>query len=147
MSLDTLATMFSQRTGAQQSVSGSVMNAIIGYITQNMMQRGISSFFGGGSTADGGGLKSALSGLGGLNRDHALVQHVQQNAAIQDPEQATQYTQHGVNLLNEQADSNPQGIQSLLGGFLGGSGGSSGQQQQKNGGTGARSGIGDMLGI
>ena len=52
-----------------------------------------------------------------------------------------------MNLLNEQADSNPQGIQSLLGGFLGG--GSSGQQQQqqqKNGGTGA-GGIGDMLSI
>jgi hypothetical protein len=91
-------------------VSGSVINAIIGYITQNMMQKGIGSFLGGGGTTDGEGLKSALSGLGGLNRDHALVQHVQQNAAIQDPDQATQYTQHGVNLLKEQADSNPQGI-------------------------------------
>jgi hypothetical protein len=48
---------------------------------QNMMQKGLSSFLGGGgSTGDAGGLKSALSGLGGLNRDHPLVQHVQQNA-------------------------------------------------------------------
>jgi len=31
--------------------------------------------------------------------------------AIQDPDQASQYTQHEVNLLKEQADSNPQGIQ------------------------------------
>jgi hypothetical protein len=91
-------------------VSGSVINAIIGYITQNMMQKGIGSFLGGGGTTDGEGLKSALSGLGGLNRDHALVQHVQQNASIQDPDRATQYTQHGLNLLKEQADSNPQGI-------------------------------------
>ncbi|MFL6452703.1 MAG: hypothetical protein ACJ71L_01715 [Nitrososphaeraceae archaeon] len=81
--------------------------------------KGLSSFLGGGgsggsgsSSGDAGGLKSALSGLGGLNRDHPLVQHVQQNAGIQDPDQATQYTQHGVNLLNEQADSNPQGMQS-----------------------------------
>jgi hypothetical protein len=81
MSLDTMAAMFSQRTGAQQSVSGSVINAIIGYITQNMMQKGIGSSLGGGGTTDGRGLRSALSGLGGLNRDHALVQHVQQNAA------------------------------------------------------------------
>jgi hypothetical protein len=50
-----------------------------------------------------------------------------------------------VNLLKELADSNPQGIQSLLGGFLGG-GSSSQQQQQKNGGIGD-GGIGDMLGI
>jgi hypothetical protein len=84
-----------------------------------------------------------------LNYDHALVQTVQQNAAIQDPDQASQYTQHGVNLLKEQADSNPQGIQSVLGGFLGG--GSSSQQQhqqqQKNEGTVVGGGIEDMLGI
>ena len=122
------------------------MNAIIGYITQNMMQKGIGSFLGGDGNTDGGRLKSALSGLGGLNRDHALVQHVQQNAPIQDPDQATQYTQHRVNLLNEQEDSNPQGIQSLLGGFLGGGSSGQQQQQQKNGGTGA-GGIGDMLSI
>jgi hypothetical protein len=150
MSLDMLTGMFSQRTGAQQSMSGSIMNAIIGYLMQNMMQKGLSSFLGGGgigsggsdsSSSDAGGLKSALSGLGGLNRDHPLVQHVQQNAGIQDPDQATQYTQHGVNLLNEQADSNPQGMQSILGGFLGGGGSSSSGGGQQGGG------IGDMLGI
>ena len=145
MSLDSLTGMFSQRTGAQQSMSGSVMNAIIGYIMQNMMQKGIGSFLGGtgggSSNRDAGGLKSALSSLGGMNRDHALVQHVQQNTGIQDPDQATQYTQHGVNLLNEQADSNPQGMQSLLSGFL--AGGGSGEQKQ--GGVGGK--IGDMLGM
>ena len=131
MSLDSLAGMFSQRTGAQQSMSGSIMNAIIGYLMQNMMQKGLSSFLGGGGGgSDAGGLKSALSSLGGgLNRDHALVQHVQQNTGIQDPDQATQYTRHGVNLLNEQANSNPQGLQSLLGNFLGNSCGGSNQQQ------------------
>jgi hypothetical protein len=140
MSLDMLAGMFSQRTGTQQSMSGSIMNAIIGYLMQNMMQKGLSSFLGGDS--DAGGLKSALSGLGGLNRDHPLVQRVQQNAGIQDPDQATQYTQHGLNLLNEQADSNPQGIQSILGGFLGGGSSSSGGTGSQQGGS-----IGDILGI
>jgi hypothetical protein len=143
MSLDSLAGMFSQRTGAQQSMSGSIMNAIIGYIMQNMMQKGLSSFLGGGGGggSDAGGLKSALSSLGGgLNPDHALVRHVQQNTGIQDPDQATQYTQHGVNLLSEQANSNPQGLQSLLGNFLGSSGGGSNQQQGKGGL------LGDILG-
>ena len=59
--------------------------------------------------SDAGGLKSASSGLGALNRDHPLVRHVQQNVGIQDPGQATQYTQHGVNLLNEQVDKDPKG--------------------------------------
>lgn len=147
MSIDALSGMFSQRTGAQQSMSSSVMNAIIGYVTQTMMQKGLSSFLGSGGSSGGGGggggaggLKSALSGLGEMKRDHPLVQHVQKNAGIQDPVQAAQYTQHGVNLLNEEADSNPQGIQSLLGGFLGKGGGGSGQQQDGGG-------IGDLLGI
>jgi hypothetical protein len=142
MSLDNLASMFSQRTGAQQSISGSIMNAIIGYLMQNMMQKGLSSFLGGGGGgSDAGGLKSALSSLGGLNRDHALVQHVQQNAGIQDPDQATQYTQHGVSLLNEQASNNPQGLQSLLGNFLDNSSGGRSNQQQGKGGL-----LGDILG-
>jgi uncharacterized membrane protein YgcG len=60
---------------------------------------------------------------------------------IQDPDQAIQYTQHGVNLLNEQADSNPQGVQSIRGGFMRGGSSSSGGGSQQGGG------IGDMLGI
>ena len=59
-----------------------------------------------------------LSGLGGLNRDHELVRHVQQNEGIKDPETARQYNQQGIEVLNEQSKSNPQGLQSLLGGFL-----------------------------
>jgi hypothetical protein len=83
--------------------------------------------------------------LGGLNRDHELVRHVQQNAGIQDPETARQYTQQGVDVLNEQSRNNPQGLQSLLGGFLGG-GGSSGNQQAKGSGGGLGGMIGDVLG-
>lgn len=58
----------------------------------------------GGSQEDGGGIggiSSISSSLGGLNKDHELVRHVQQNTGIQDPEQARQYTQHGVDILNE----------------------------------------------
>ena len=85
-----------------------------------------------GGCRSGGGIGSILSGLGGLNKDHELVRHVQQNTGIQDPEQARQYTQHGVDILNEQSNNNPHGLQSILSGFLGG---------------GKSSGIGDMLGI
>jgi hypothetical protein len=85
-----------------------------------------------------------LSGLGGLNRDHELVREVQQKAGVQDPEQARQYTQQGVDLLNEQSRNNPQGVQSLLAGFMGGGGGSG---QQGKGGEGGLGGmIGDVLG-
>jgi hypothetical protein len=86
-----------------------------------------------------------LSGLGGLNRDHELVRHVQQNAGIKDPETARQYTQQGVDILNEQSRTNPQGLQSLLGGFLGG-GGSTGSQRKGYSGGGLGGMVGDILG-
>ena len=132
--------MFSQRSGVQQSMGNSIMNAIIGFMAQKMIGQGIGSMLSGGGGSGSAGIQSMLSGLtgGGLNRDHELVRHVQQNAGIQDPETARQYTQQGVNILDEQSRTNPQGLQSLFGSFLGGGG------QQKKGGSGG--GIGEMLG-
>jgi hypothetical protein len=107
------------------------------------MLSGIGGGSGGGGGAGIGSIQSVLSGLsGGLNRDHELVRHVQQNAKIQDPEQARQYTQQGVDMLNEQSRTNPQGLESLLGSFMGGAGG--GQQNKRDSGLGGM--IGDFLG-
>ena len=147
MNIDNLAGMFSQKSGVQQSMGNSIMSAIIGFVAQKMMGQGLGSMLSGGSGSSGnsGGIQSILSGLGGLNRDHELVRHVKQNAGINDPETARQYTQQGVEVLNEQSKSNPQGLQSLLGGFLGG-GGSSGSHQGKGGGGGLGGMIGDVLG-
>ncbi|HJT48599.1 MAG TPA: hypothetical protein VJ729_10505 [Nitrososphaeraceae archaeon] len=102
MSIESLAGMFSQRSGADQSMGNSVISAIMGFMVQKMMGGGagggggigsmLSGLTGGGSSdGGGGGIGSMLGGLGGLNKDHELVRHVQQNAGIQDPEQATQY--------------------------------------------------------
>jgi hypothetical protein len=148
MNMDNLAGMFSQKSGVQQPMGNSIMSAIIGFMAQKMMGQGLGSMLsgGGGSGGSSGGIQSMLSGLGGLNRDHELVKHVQQNAGIKDPETARQYTQQGVEVLNEQSKSNPQGLQSLLGGFLGGGGGSSGNQQAKGSGGGLGGMIGDVLG-
>ena len=125
MSIESLAGMFSQRSGADQSMGSSVMSAIVGFLAQKMMGGGggigsmLSGLTGGGGGGDGSGIGSILSGLGGLDKDHELVRHVQQNTGIQDPEQARQYTQHGVDILNEQSNNNLQGLQSILDGFLG----------------------------
>src|SRR5919107_5568680 len=150
MNLDNLAGMFSQRSGVQQSMGNSIMSAIIGFMAQKMMGQGIGSMLSGGGGSGSGGIQSMLSGLtggGGLNRDHELVRHVQQNAGIQDPETARQYTQHGVDILNEQSRSNPQGLQLLFGGFLVGGGGQGGQQKKEGSGDGCVSGmLGDILG-
>ena len=121
------------------------MSAIIGFVAQKMMGQGLGNMLSGGGGSNSGGIQSMLSGLGGLNRDHELVKRVKQNAGIKNPETARQYTQQGVEVLNEQSKSNPPGLQSLLDGFLGG-GGSSGSQQGKGGGGGLGGIIGDVLG-
>jgi hypothetical protein len=148
MNIDNLAGMFSQRSGVQQSMGNSIMSAIIGFMAQKMMGQGLGSMLsgGGGSSSSSGGIQSMLSGLGGLNRDHELVRHVQQNAGIKDPEAARQYTQQGVDVLSEQSRSNPQGLQSLLGGFLGGGGSSESQQRKGGSGVGLGGMVGDVLG-
>jgi hypothetical protein len=148
MNIDNLAGIFSQRSGVQQSMGNSIMSAIIGFIVQKMMGQGLGSMLSGGGSSSGlGGIQSMLSGLGGgLNRDHELVRHVQQNAGIKDPETARQYTQQGVDVLNEQSRSNPQGLQSLLGGFLDGGGGSTGSQRKGDSDGGLGGMVGDILG-
>lgn len=75
---------------------------------------------GGSSSGVGGGIRNIHSMLSGLNGDNELVREVQQKARVQDPEQARQYTQQGVDVLNEQSKNNPQGLQSLLASFMGG---------------------------
>ena len=104
MNIDNLAGMFSQRSGVQQSMSSSIMSAIIEFIVQKMMGQGLGNMlYGGGSSGNSSSglvsLQSILSSLGGgSNRDHELVRHVQQNAGIKDPETARQYTQQGVDV-------------------------------------------------
>jgi hypothetical protein len=125
-----LANMFSQKTGARSSMASMVINAVMGY----MMQRGLGKMMSGGG--QGGGIMSALSNfLGGDNTspNSDMVKHVQQTCGIQDPQQASQYTQEAVNVMNEHGTSNPSGIESLFSNYMGGGGqsqpSSTGQQQ------------------
>jgi hypothetical protein len=56
---------------------------------------------------------------GQLKEDHSLIQYVQQQTGIQDPQQAREYTHHAIGLMHEHANNNPQGLQSLFGNLLG----------------------------
>jgi hypothetical protein len=118
--ISNLANMFSQKTGPQPSVANSVMNAVIGF----MMQKGVGNMSSAGDSGSGGIMSAISNVIGGSNdnlgQDHDLVKHVQQTCGIQDPQQATQYTQQAVSVMNEHGNSNPQGLQSLLSGLTGG---------------------------
>src|ERR671926_1004714 len=117
MSLDNLAGMFSQRSGIQQTIASTIMSTIMSYMMQNFMQKGLSSFLGSGGN-DKGSMKSALSQLqNDANNDpnHPLVQQVKNDSGLQDNNQARQYTQQAISMLNEHADNNPQGLHSIFG--------------------------------
>jgi hypothetical protein len=131
MSLNMLSGLLSQRHGMNQSIASSVINAIMGHMMQQ--QGGIGNLFSSGNNYSDddrmGGIQSSLSNLmgggsggeyGQLQQDHPLVQYVQQNAGIQDPQQATEYTQHALSLMNEHANNNPQGLHSLFSNLFGG---------------------------
>ncbi len=118
-----LTGMLSQRHGLDKSVSGSVINAIIGHLTKQQ-GGGIGNLFSQGNNYSDddriGGIQSSLSNLmaeresGQFHQDHQLIRYVQQNAGIQDPEQVREYTHHAIGLLHEHANNNPQGSHSLF---------------------------------
>jgi hypothetical protein len=151
MNIGDLAGMFSQRTGAQQSISGTIMSTIMTYLMQNFMQRGLGGFLGSGGN-DKDSMKSALSRLQSEtnNPNDGLVQMVKHNCNLKDDNQARQYTQQAVDVLKEDTDNEPQGLQSVfqnlagnqgfdLGSLLGGGQPQKGQQK--------KAGIGDLLGF
>jgi hypothetical protein len=121
MNIDSLASMLSEKSGIQQSVASTIMSTVINFALQNLMQKGLGSFLNSGGS-DAGSLQSALSSLGGSSAaadpDHPLVQQVRSNSGISDPDRAKQYTQQAVALLKEHAGNDPQGLSSLLGGFM-----------------------------
>jgi hypothetical protein len=138
MNLDSLAGMFSQRSGVQQSMSSNIMSTIMNYMMQNFMQKGLGSFMSSGG-GDRNSMQSSFSELeGGINNDprHPLVQQVKNNCGLQDDNQARMYTQQATGLLRENANNDPQGVSSLFGSFGGG--------QQQGGGIGNV--VGGLLG-
>ena len=110
----------------------------MGQVTQGGLSNMFSGGGGSGNYSDDdriGGIQSSLSNLmgggnsnssydnssgDGIYQDHPLVQPVQQETGIQDPQIARQYTQHALNLMNEHTNNNPQGMHSLFSNLLGG---------------------------
>jgi len=59
-------------------------------------------------------VQSALSNIGQLSPSHPLVQRIQQDTGIQDPQIATQYTQQTLNAMKEHANENPERMRSIF---------------------------------
>lgn len=64
MNIESLASMFSNKSGVEQSVASTIMSTVANFALHNLMQKGIGSFLNSGGS-DAGALQSALSHLGG----------------------------------------------------------------------------------
>ena len=115
MNIDNLVNIFTQKSGLQKSQASTILTVIMQYVGKQLA--------GGSKTGGIGNIMSVLSNLSGLNADHSLVKQVQEKTDIKDSQQVTQYTQQALDLIKQEADTNPKGIESLLGGFLGDIGG------------------------
>jgi protein-tyrosine-phosphatase len=67
------------------------------------------------STADAiTDVQRALSNIEQLNPNHPLIQRVQRDTGIQDPQVATQYTEQTLRAMKEHANENPERMRSIF---------------------------------
>lgn len=59
-------------------------------------------------------VQSALSNIDQLSPSHPLVQRIQQDTGIQDPQLATQYTEQTLRAMKEHANENPERMRSIF---------------------------------
>ena len=59
-------------------------------------------------------VQRALSNIEQLNPNHPLIQRVQRDTGIQDPQVATQYTEQTLRAMKEHANENPKRMRSIF---------------------------------
>jgi hypothetical protein len=121
MSADDLASKLSQ-SGIPQSSRSTIINSIIKHRLDSAESEGKGSVNNSIATGDTSttvadatdDIKLALSNIGQLSPGHPLVQRIQRDTGIQDPQKATQYTQQTLSAMKEHANENPERMRSLF---------------------------------
>jgi hypothetical protein len=122
MSSDDLAGKLSQ-SGIPQSSRSTIISSVIKHLidsgdsedkssTNNDLASGAAASTVSDTNKD---VQSALSNIGQLSPTHPLVQRIQQDTGIQDPQLATQYTEQTVRAMKEHINENPDKMQSIFG--------------------------------
>jgi hypothetical protein len=122
MSADDLASKLSQ-SGIPQSNRSTIINSIIKHLVDSGESEGKGSTDNSETTGDtstaavadaADDIPLALSNIGQLSPGHPLVQRIQRDTGIQDPQIATQYTQQTLSAMKEHANENPERMRSLF---------------------------------
>jgi hypothetical protein len=117
MSLDMSPSMFSQPSGIHQPIAGSVMNAIMGHMTQ---QGGIGNLFSGGNNyTDDDRIRGNTVASFKSNGRRKTITARSSTITIWSTEcrytrstTGYTYTQQALEMMNEHANNNPQGFHS-----------------------------------
>jgi hypothetical protein len=122
MSADDLASKLSQ-SGIPQSNRSTIINSIIKHLVDSGESEGKGSTNNSETTGDtstaavadaADDIPLALSNIGQLSPGHPLVQRIQRDTGIQDPQIATRYTQQTLSAMKEHANENPERMRSLF---------------------------------
>lgn len=113
MSADDLASKLSQ-SGIPQSSRSTIINSIIKHLLDSGESEGKAGDTSTTVADEADDIKLALSNIGQLSPGHPLVQRIQRDTGIQDPQKATQYTQQTLSAMKEHANENPQRMRSLF---------------------------------
>jgi len=117
MHSDELATKLSQ-SGIPESSRNTIINCIIKHLldtegktsTARLATRDAAS-----TVADADkDVQRALSNIEQLSPNHPLIQRVQRDTGIQDPQLATQYTERTLLAMKEHANQNPERMRSIF---------------------------------
>ncbi len=120
MSSDELASKLSQ-SGIPESSRNTIINCIIKHLTDSDESEGKAST-NRLTTGDAArtvpdadmDVQSALSNIEQLSPNHPLIQRVQRDTGIQDPQLATQYTELTLRAMKEHANENPERMRAIL---------------------------------
>jgi len=120
MSSDELASKLSQ-SGIPESSRNTIINCIIKHLMDSDESEGktstnrLATGDAASTVADADkDVQRALSNIEQLNPNHPLIQRVQRDTGIRDPQLATQYTEQTLRAMKEHANENPERMRSIF---------------------------------
>jgi hypothetical protein len=120
MNSDELASKLSQ-SGIPESSRNTIINCIIKHLMDSGESEGkastkrLATGDAASTVADADkDVQRALSNIEQLSPNHPLIQRVQRDTGIQDPQLATQYTERTLRAMKEHANENPERMRSIF---------------------------------
>lgn len=109
LKIDNLANVFTKKSGIEQSTASAIISEVIQYVIQYAASSGTRK----------GGIQNILAILSNLQDnltpEHPLIIQVQEKTGLKDKQLVSDYVENALNFISQEADVNPEGIESLFG--------------------------------